>query len=144
MLKIQLLHKDAKAPTVAHPGEDLGYDLYALEDTNLTEEGQHVKTGIAAELTVAGYKYGFVIKDRSSMAAKGIVTSGGVIDAGYRGEITVTMTDTVNRKEPYIIKKGDKIAQMVPIKVNTFGEIQIVKELGWSKRGIKAFGSSGK
>ena len=83
MLKIKRLHPDAKLPTVAHPGTDLGYDLYALEDTVLPPGvAVKVRTGIAVE-GLEGY--GFVVGDRSSMAARGVTYMGGRIDAGYRG-----------------------------------------------------------
>ena len=50
VLRVKLLEPDAKAPTVAHPGSDLGFDLYALEDAVL-EPGvmTRVRTGIAVE-----------------------------------------------------------------------------------------------
>jgi dUTP pyrophosphatase len=149
MLFVKLLDPKAKAPTVANPGEDLGYDLYALE-SNILATGVPVKvrTGIAVEhshavLTNDGYvhkKDGLLIRDRSSMAAKGIIVSGGVIDAGYRGEILVLLTATKDRQW---VEAGDKIAQMIPIPVNTGEDIMVVKELSTAIRGEKGFGSSG-
>ena len=70
MLKVKLLHPNAKLPTVAHPGDDLGYDLYAIEDVTL-DPGKPIKvrTGIAVEGPPG---YGFILGDRSSMAAKGV------------------------------------------------------------------------
>ena len=67
VLRVKLLDPEAKAPTVAHPGSDLGFDLYALEDVVL-EPGVmvRVRTGIAVE---GPEGYGFVLGDRSSMAA---------------------------------------------------------------------------
>lgn len=50
MLKVKLLHPDAKLPTVAHPGSDLGYDLYAIEDVTLYPgKPVKVRTGVAVE-----------------------------------------------------------------------------------------------
>lgn len=141
MLKVQLLHKDAKAPTVAHKG--LGFDLYALEDVDLVYSPTTIRTGIAVECTMGNYELGFFIKDRSSMAAKGLQTSGGVIDPDYRGEILVLLSDTKNRALPYKINKGDRIAQLVPIDWNTYGEIEVVKELTQTQRGSDGFGSTG-
>ena len=79
MLKVKLLHPDAKLPTVNYAGSDLGYDLYSIEDVTL-EPGVPVKvrTGIAVE-GPAGH--GFILGDRSSMAAKGVTYAGGRIDA---------------------------------------------------------------
>ena len=80
VLRVKLLHPEAKAPTVAHPGSDLGFDLYALEDAVL-EPGvmNRVRTGIAVE---GPDGYGFVLGDRSSLAARGVTYAGGRIDAG--------------------------------------------------------------
>jgi dUTP pyrophosphatase len=168
-LKVKRLHPDAKLPTVANPGEDLGYDLYALETIVLVPGVQtKVKTGVAA------YQegHGLLIRDRSSMAAKGITVSGGVVDAGYRGELVVIMTNhgvdtividpnlcngcghhiddhpyrhpfTPTRVIGYLVQAGDKIAQMLPLPVLT-GAVIEVDELPVSTRGEKGFGSSGR
>ena len=83
-------------PVVAHPGEDLGYDVFALEGAVLAPRTTvRVRTGIAVEARnpETGAPLGLLVRDRSSMAARGIATTGGVIDAGYRGEILVLMTN---------------------------------------------------
>ena len=83
-------------PVVAHPGEDLGYDLFALEAIKLAPRATaKLRTGIAVEARDprSGAPLGLLVRDRSSMAARGIATTGGVIDAGYRGEILVVMTN---------------------------------------------------
>lgn len=181
MLKVKKLHPDAKLPTVANPGEDLGYDLYALEDIVLEPGIQTVvRTGIAASATLLTNGVfdiliekpaGLLIRDRSSMATKGITVSGGVIDAGYRGELAVILTANHNVRQiaddsvcacgapknnhpyrhpftashysGYRIKAGDKIAQMIPIPVLTADVIE-VEDLPGSTRGEKGFGSSGR
>lgn len=135
MLKVILLDPGAKAPTVSNPG-DLGYDLYALEDVVLNVSPQWVRTGIAVQDTDGR---GFIVKDRSSMAGKGIFTHGGVIDAGYRGEIKLCMTSWINFIR---IKAGDKVAQLIPIMPSTT-PVEIVDALDDSLRGCKGFGSSG-
>src|SRR5271169_2315423 len=95
MLKVKLLHADAHPPTVAHAGSDLGFDLYSLEDVVLSPGVPvKVRTGIAVEGPTG---WGFVLGDRSSMAARGVTYSGGRIDAGYRGEILVCL---VNVNQP--------------------------------------------
>ncbi|HUO60077.1 MAG TPA: hypothetical protein VMU24_05365, partial [Candidatus Acidoferrales bacterium] len=83
----------AKAPTIAHPGEDLGYDLYAAASVTIPPRGHAVvPTGIAIELTSAyGEPLGALLRDKSSMAMRRLTATGGVIDAGYRGEIRVVM-----------------------------------------------------
>ena len=83
------LKHNAMAPTCANPGEDLAYDLYACERVTLTSgRTTLVSTGVAIEFDPP---HGAIIKDRSSMALKGVKTAAGVIDAGYRGEVNVLM-----------------------------------------------------
>jgi len=75
------------------------------------------------------------------MAARGIATTGGVIDSGYRGEILVLMT---NLGEAAVeLKAGEKIAQMIPVPVLT-GSVEVVESLEVSVRAEKGFGSSGR
>jgi dUTP pyrophosphatase len=144
MLRVKRLEEGARLPVVAHPGEDLGYDLFALEGVALgPRETVKVRTGIAVEARepASGAPLGLLVRDRSSMAAKGIATTGGVIDAGYRGEILVLMT---NLGETAVeLKAGEKIAQMIPVPVLT-GLVQEVETLEESARAGKGFGSSGR
>lgn len=164
MLKVKLLHPDAKLPTVAHAGSDLGFDLCSIEDVMLFPgKPVKVRTGIAVEGPPG---WGFVLGDRSSMAAKGITYAGGRIDAGYRGEILVCLVN-VNQPDYSLeatrdvsgvvtevrlkhsdvsiaIHKGDKIAQMSPFQAHTQLEVIAVDELSTSERGAKGFGSSGR
>lgn len=144
MLRVKLLEVGARTPVVAHPGEDLGYDIFALELTPLTPRATvRVRTGIAVEARhpETGAPLGLLIRDRSSMAARGIATTGGVIDAGYRGEILVLMT---NLGESAIeLKAGEKIAQMIPLPVLT-GSVEEVASLEDSARAENGFGSSGR
>jgi dUTP pyrophosphatase len=143
------LHANAKAPAVAHPGEDLAYDLFAAEGVLLIPgRVTLVRTGIAIEFRPA---HGAIVKDRSSMAVKGIRTSAGVIDAGYRGEIRVPLTLDMNAPgsdgktvEPYRINAGDKIAQMIPVKPLTMFQVEECEVLSQAIRGGKGFGSTGR
>ncbi len=143
MLLVRLLEPGAKLPAVAHPGEDLGYDLFALEDIQLEPRiTMRVRTGIAVEARhpVSGAALGLLVRDRSSMAARGIATTGGVIDAGYRGEILVLMTNLGS--DSVGLKAGEKIAQMIPVPV-LIGQVIQVESLEGSARAEKGFGSSG-
>jgi dUTP pyrophosphatase len=164
VLRVKLLDPGAKAPTVTHPGSDLGFDLYALEDVVL-EPGAvvRVRTGIAIE---GPEGYGFVLGDRSSMAARGVTYAGGRIDAGYRGEILVCLINvnqpvytlweerdpngvlrgvTLNRNDVSVrLRKGDKIVQMTPLRASTQWPVTIVDSLTESLRGERGFGSSGR
>jgi dUTP pyrophosphatase len=170
-VRVKLLEEGAKLPTVAHPGEDLAYDVYALDDVILPlGKPVWVRTGIAVQAERYGgvfdgktiEKLGLIVKDRSSMAGKGITTRGGVIDAGYTGEIKIAMTNTNkdNRyedtghaiygggsqtysREGYQIKAGDKIAQLIPIPVLT-GDVVEVDKFEDTARGGDGFGSSGR
>ncbi len=143
MLRVKLLEAGARAPVVAHPGEDLGYDLFALAGAVLEPHATvRVRTGIAVEARhpETGAPLGLLVRDRSSMAARGIATTAGVIDAGYRGEILVLMT---NLGEAAVeLKAGEKIAQMIPVPVLT-GLVQEVEALEDSARAERGFGSSG-
>jgi dUTP pyrophosphatase len=144
MLRVKRLDPGARLPVVAHPGEDLGYDVFAVEEIVLSPGAtRRVRTGIAVEARHprTGAPLGLLVRDRSSMASRGIATTGGVIDAGYRGEILILMT---NLGETAIeIQPGEKIAQMIPVPVLT-GEVQETASLEESARAEKGFGSSGK
>ena len=137
MLKVKRLSPDAVLPTVAHRGEDIGYDLYALEDITLPARGAGgVHTGIAIEFSPPA---GGIVKTRSGMAKKRLLCNAGVIDAGYRGEVIVLMENLGD--EAYTIRKGDKIAQLVEHPFLA-GEV-VESELSEAVRGAKGFGSSG-
>jgi dUTP pyrophosphatase len=185
-LLVKKLEPSAILPTVTHPGEDLGFDLYALENTVLIPNKVcKVKTGISAryikemigfeiiegepicvrksnkywfwnwaftasqstlktieKIIPSDRNYGLLFRDRSSMASKGITVSGGVVDAGYLGELMVLLTN--HNETEFKIQKGDKIVQMIPTEVNTGTEIKEVDELPASNRNANGFGSSGR
>jgi len=143
MLKVKLLVPTAKPPTVAHPGEDLGYDIYAASEISIASRNHGVvATGIAIEITEDhGRPMGALLRDKSSMAAKRMVLTGGVIDSGYRGEIRVLIENLGDL--PATIHAGDKIANLIPYPVLT-AEVRVVEELAESKRKTGGFGSSGK
>ena len=144
MLRVKRLEASARLPVVAHPGEDLGYDVFALEAAVLAPRATvKLRTGIAVEARdpETGAPLGLLVRDRSSMAARGLATTGGVIDAGYRGEILIVMTNLGDVAQD--LQAGEKIAQMVPIPVLT-GPVQEVKTLEVSVRAAKGFGSTGK
>ncbi len=137
MLKVKKLSPDATLPTVAHPGEDIGYDLYAVEDVTLAAHAAAgVHTGIAIEFVPNA---GGIVKTRSGLAKKRLMCNAGVIDAGYRGEIIVLMENLGD--QPYSISKGDKIAQLLEHPFLA-GEV-VESELSDAARGSKGFGSSG-
>lgn len=138
MLKVKRLSPDATLPTVAHPGEDIGYDLYSAEELTIPAHGAAgVHTGIAIEFTPAA---GGIVKTRSGLAKKRLLCNAGVIDAGYRGEVIVLMENL--GAEPYTLRKGDKIAQLLE---HPFPAGDVVEsELSEANRGAKGFGSTGR
>jgi dUTP pyrophosphatase len=144
MLRVKRLEAGARLPVVAHPGEDLGYDVFALEAAVLAPRATvKLRTGIAVEARdpETGAPLGLLVRDRSSMAARGLATTGGVIDSGSRGEILIVMTNLGDAAQE--LQAGEKIAQMVPVPVLT-GPIQEVETLEVSMRAAKGFGSTGK
>lgn len=145
MLLVKKIDPRATLPTVGHPGEDLAYDLYALDDTYLyMHQANKVRTGIAARYVVPykeHEKYGLLIRDRSLMASSDMFIVGGVVDAGYTGEIIVLMQHT-RGDLPLTIKAGQKIAQIIPLRVLTDTVFE-VDTLTDTSRGEKGFGSTG-
>jgi dUTP pyrophosphatase len=140
-LRFKKLSDSAIIPIKAKEG-DAGYDLSANEDIILPFGGYClVKTGLSMELPIG---YVGQICPRSGLALKEGITvlnAPGIIDAGYRGEIGVILTNNmVNR--PYIIKKGERIAQLVILKLAEL-PIMVVEELATSERGNGGFGSTG-
>ena len=104
-MEIVLMNDDAIIPTRASK-RSAGLDLYSNIDVNV-EVGsiKKINTGICISLPENSYGS---IRDKSSSAAKGLLTLGGVIDNDYTGEIIVIITSLI---EPIKIKKGQKIAQ---------------------------------
>jgi deoxyuridine 5'-triphosphate nucleotidohydrolase len=142
-LLVKKLDPAAIAPTCAHPGKDLGYDLYALEDTILWHGAvTRVRTGVACVML----GYGFRIADRSSMAMQNVRVSGGVIDH-YTGEMFANLTYTPATdmfSSFFKIRRGDKIAQFIPQRIETSDPILLVEELPESERGPAGYGSTGR
>lgn len=137
-LQIKKLHEDARLPTRAHK-EDAGIDLYAFGDHTLPP---HATVVIPLGFALA-FPEGYValIWDKSSIGSKGIKTLGGVVDAGYRGEVKVALHNL--NEEPYTFAHGDKVAQMLIQKVELC-DVEEVTELVDTLRGEGGFGSTGK
>ncbi len=139
VLKIKKLHPEAIVPEFAH-ADDAGMDFYAIEAITLKPgERRGVPTGIAMEIPEG---YAGLFWDKSGMSIhKGIKTLGGVIDAGYRGEIKIGIINLSDAE--YVIEKGHKVAQMLIQKIEHPGIIE-VEELNDTMRGEGGFGSTGK
>lgn len=141
-IKVLALKAGANIPTYATSGS-AGADLTALLDEPLVlQSGERalIPTGIALELPP---HYEAQVRPRSGLAAKAGVTvlnSPGTIDSDYRGEITVILIN--HGSEPFIIKSGDRIAQLIitPVVQASFS---LADELDSTERGGGGFGSTG-
>ena len=138
---LMLLDEELPVPSYAHPS-DAGADLHAREGVELAP-GQRalVPTGIALALP-AGYVG--LVHPRSGLAAKygiTVVNAPGTVDAGYRGEIMVTLLNT-DATSSFTVKRGDRIAQLVIQKVE-HARFTVVESLDESVRGAGGFGSTG-
>jgi len=140
-LKIQKLDKTIKSPEYAHIG-DAGLDLYSASDCILRPyERRKVPTGIKVAIP-EGFA-GFV-QPKSGLAIKSglsLVNTPGLIDSGYRGEICAILINLDPDKD-FIIKRGDKICQLVIQRVESV-EIELTDELNNTSRGKGGFGSTG-
>ncbi len=138
-INVKKLHPEAKLPAYAHPG-DAGMDFFALEKTTIApKERLIVKTGISIEIPEG---YVGLVWDKSGIPLKyGLKTIGGVIDAGYRGEVGIGLLNTSDQE--YIFEAGHKIAQMLIQKVEQVELIEVA-ELTETQRGTGGFGSTGK
>lgn len=153
-MQIKRLHPDATIPNYAKPG-DSGLDLVAVEDILIpvnshrliptgtavaVPEPEVVRTASKGQLTIA---FEVQIRSRSGLALKHGVTvlnSPGTIDEGYRGEIKVILAN--HGTEPFQVKKGDRIAQMVVCPIVRVA-LEEVQELSDTVRGAGGFGSTG-
>lgn len=138
-IQFKKLQPHATIPKFAHHN-DAGADLFCLDDVTIPAGQQStIATGIAQQLPD-----GFValVWDKSGISAKRrLKVMGGVLDAGYRGEIVVTLANLGDEDQSF--KSGEKIAQMLFQKVYQ-PEIIEVETLDDSTRGSGKFGSTGK
>lgn len=138
---IEVLISAGQLPAYAHPG-DAGADLHAAEAVELAP-GQRATVGTGISIALPDGYAAFIVP-RSGLAMKHgitIVNSPGTVDAGYRGEIRVTLLNT-DRSESYPVAVGDRIAQMIiqPVVRARFVEVE---RLPGSERGEAGFGSTG-
>jgi dUTP pyrophosphatase len=140
-LPVRRLRDDAVLPSRAYPG-DAGLDLAACEECEVGP-GQRavVSTGLAVAIP-EGYA-GFVLP-RSGLARRHgitIVNTPGLIDAGYRGEVQVTLLNT-DAAEAFRVEPGMRVAQLVVLAIPEARLVE-VDELPATERGAGGFGSSG-
>lgn len=138
---IEVLLSGADAPVYAHPG-DAGADLRAAEAVDLAPgERATIGTGVSIALPDG---YAAFVMPRSGLAARHgitLVNAPGTVDAGYRGEIRVTVLNT-DAHETFGVRVGDRIAQLV-IQPVVRARFIPVAELPGSHRGERGFGSTG-
>lgn len=138
---LRRLDPDLPVPTYARPG-DAGADLLARTDVVLAP-GQRasVPTGVALALPDG---FAAFVHPRSGLAARHGVTTlngPGTVDAGYRGEVLVTLVNT-DREVPFAVRRGDRIAQLVVQRVER-ADFVVVDALPPSERGAGGHGSTG-
>ena len=118
-----------------------GMDVVAAEELALAPGARHaVATGFAIAIP-DGYEV--QVRPRSGLALKHGITclnTPGTIDADYRGEVKVILANL--GAEPFAIRRGDRIAQLVPAAVQRARFTQ-VEELDETERGAGGFGSTG-
>lgn len=138
-LQIKKLDPAAKIPSFAH-ATDAGLDLCALEEVSIKPGARvQVRTGLALAIP-AGYVG--LVWDKSGISHKGgLKTLGGVMDAGYRGEVLVGLYNASDAV--YTFAPGDKVAQIL-VQPIAHPELEEVDELSEADRGDKGFGSTGK
>ena len=143
-LKIQRVRENQDLPMPAYQSDaSSGMDLRADVTKDLiVPVGKRVlvPTGIAVEFD-SGYE--LQVRPRSGLAIKNgisLLNTPGTIDADYRGEIKVILVNF--GEEDFIIKRGDRIAQMVMVPV-VKAEITFVQVLSDTDRGAGGFGSTG-
>ena len=137
---INLLTKEAKTPTRAREG-DACWDIYSIQSMNISpSRTAHIRTGISLEIP-AGYMV--EIRPRSGLAFKNSVTvqnSPGTIDAGFKYEIYIILHNH-NVNIPFMVKMGDRIAQMRLVKLDDMELKENVKYTVPDRGG--GFGSTG-
>ncbi len=129
------------APRFAHPG-DAGADLTAAIDCVLAP-GERAVIGTGVKIALPAGVMALVLP-RSGLAAKHgitLVNSPGLIDSGYRGEISVVVLNT-DKDEEFKISAGDRIAQLVVMPATAWHTVG-VEALPGSHRGEDGFGSTG-
>jgi dUTP pyrophosphatase len=139
---VRRLDADLDLPSYAHPG-DAGLDLVTTVDA-VVPVGERVllPTGIAIALPEG---YAAFVHPRSGLAVRfgvSLVNAPGTIDAGYRGEIAVSLVN-LDPRDAVTLRRGDRVAQLVIQRVE-HAVLHEVDNLPGSDRGQGGFGSSGR
>ena len=133
-----ILDENAIIPNKAHEA-DAGFDLYSREEKTIPARGSAIfDTGVYIQLPKC--TVGF-LKSKSGLNVKHGIVSEGVIDSGYTGSIVAKLYN--NSDNDYVVKKGDKITQLVILPIISL-ELNIVSKFEETSRGDNGFGSSGR
>lgn len=131
-------------PSYARPG-DAGLDLVASEPVRI-EPGQVARVRTHLQIAIPPGHVGLIC-DRSSIGGLGVKVMGGVIDAGYRGEIVVVLANVADLApedpQPIIREAGDAVAQLLVLPVARCEVVQVI-DLEATERGVGGFGSTGR
>jgi len=131
---------DLPLPAYATVGA-AGMDVVAAEEHTLAPGARHaVATGFAMAIP-EGYEV--QVRPRSGIALKHGITclnTPGTIDSDYRGEVKIILANLGH--EPFVVARGDRIAQLVPAPVQRATLLE-VSNLDDTVRGAKGFGSTG-
>jgi len=141
-IAIQRLPNGGGLPLPAYASDGAaGMDVVAAESLTIRPGTRHaVATGFAMAIP-AGYEA--QVRPRSGLALKHGITclnTPGTIDSDYRGEVKVILANLGD--EPFEVKRGDRIAQLVPAPVQraAFAEVETLDD---TARGAGGFGSTG-
>lgn len=120
---------------------DAGYDLYSVEDKTIPAgRATLVHTGIRIAAPPGFY---YTIEGRSSLWLIGVAPDRGIVDAGYTGEVVVSLVN--NSEKPYEVKAGERIAQLILHRQYHAEFVEVAAfSPAYSTRGTKGFGSTGK
>lgn len=133
-----MLDEGAKAPTRAHEA-DAGLDIYAIESGLVPAWTYRAfRTGLHVQIPQG---YVGILFSKSGLNVNHGITSTGVIDSGYTGEIIVNLHN--NNSYHHYVKPGDKISQLVILPIAT-PTVEVVDSFEQTDRGDNGFGSTGR
>ncbi|MBP6909202.1 MAG: dUTP diphosphatase [Candidatus Saccharicenans sp.] len=134
---VKKINPEARLPVYNHPG-DAGLDLFSCQ-TLIIGPGETAAVPTGLELAIP-FGYAGLVWDKSGLALQGIHRLAGVVDAGYRGEVKIVLTNL--SQKPFVITSGMKIAQLLiqPVEIPEPVEVEALDE---TRRGEAGFGSTG-
>jgi len=142
-MKVEIFKIDKEMPTPKYAKfGDAGMDVYSRED-GILNPGEQKVFGSGLRVAVP-YGFELQVRPRSGLAAKhglSVLNTPGTVDHGYRGELGVILIN--HSKEPFEVKKGERIAQIVFNKIEIV-TLEEVEQLSETERGEGGFGSTGK